>query len=408
MSKKLTVFIGSSTEGAKQETPDGFPLLTKVAEWIEAESHIPKRWNDTASFPAGEFTLESLVRTSHTVDAAVFILSDDDPMSYRGDEVKMPRDNVLIEYGLFMGTLGEKNVIAGSRGKPKVANDLAGLTLVDLSDNRLVKAETQVKLWLKEVEQRASESEKEVGGLLSQHPYVELIATEADRTDAKVHGINTWGKQLFGYRLDAPDLVLVGKSAGVLPQRLRTWIDPPPVNWKDLKNDQERVYREFYAGGKAVANIPVRFNRHHPYFPGKTFIPIIVQQRPEKKDPGREITGVLYLDVDTLPRPLFLEGVWDRLSKSLDSDGLVKEIKVIEDTVKIPAPSFAGSKSEGPRLLRYLAEIGLYQALDIAKAKGLRQVKGLLHELLSLLPGDSDDQLPGDSDDHPAGEHLPA
>lgn len=383
MAKNLKVFIGSSTEGAAQSTQDGVQLLDKIAEWIEAKGHTPLRWNDPTAFPPGEFTLQSLVRIAQTVDAAVFILSDDEKGSFRGSDVKMPRDNVLIEYGLFMGALGEQNVIAGSRGEPKLASDLAGLTLVDLSDNRLIRAENKVERWLDEVEQRVLDSERHVEITLTEHPYVELIATTADRRDATVHAINALGKQLYGYR-DAVDLV--GEHAKVLPERLKRWIDPPSVRWDDLDKDQARVYEQFYRGDRASASIPVQFNDSHPFFADKSFIPIIVQQRTKKGSPGREITGVLYLDVATLPRALFLERVWDQVSKSLNLDGLVDEIKVIEKEVQRPAPNFTGGKSEGPPLLAYFAEIGLYQAYGIARTNGLVQVKHLLSELLSMMP----------------------
>ncbi|MGJ0701512.1 TIR domain-containing protein [Clostridium perfringens] len=43
-------------------------------------------------------------------------------------------DNVLLEYGLFAGELGEENVIFICKGNPKIATDLKGITHLDLKD----------------------------------------------------------------------------------------------------------------------------------------------------------------------------------------------------------------------------------------------------------------------------------
>ena len=69
-----------------------------------------------------------------TVDAAVLIFSEDDQVWYRGDLGSQPRDNVLIEYGLFLGRLGQPRVIFCVRGKPRIAQDLQGITFCNLSN----------------------------------------------------------------------------------------------------------------------------------------------------------------------------------------------------------------------------------------------------------------------------------
>jgi len=122
----MRVFLGSSTEALQD--------LRRIAKWIEQVGHEPYPWNIASTFPPGEATLARLTAITQTVDAAVLIFSEDDQVWYRGDLGSQPRDNVLIEYGLFLGRLGQPRVIFCVRGKPRIAQDLQGITFCNLSN----------------------------------------------------------------------------------------------------------------------------------------------------------------------------------------------------------------------------------------------------------------------------------
>lgn len=121
-------------------------------EWLafclEELSHTPVRWDNPGLFPPGEGTLPTLIEISKTVDAAAFIFSEDDHVWYRGDAAQQPRDNVLIEWGLFAGQLGPRKCIVCIDGEPKTATDILGLTLLDISERRRSRARIELRVWL--------------------------------------------------------------------------------------------------------------------------------------------------------------------------------------------------------------------------------------------------------------------
>ena len=124
--------------------------MLKLAYWIEQAGHTQKRWTDFSSFRPGQYILSSLVEISRKVDAAIVIFGEDDQVEREGIVQPQTRDNVLIEYGIFVGTLGAKNTMIARKGKSKIPTDLEGLNRVELDNS--VSAELQIKDWLKGLE----------------------------------------------------------------------------------------------------------------------------------------------------------------------------------------------------------------------------------------------------------------
>ena len=115
-----TVFIGSSSEGLK------------IAEAIQLNLDHPCEatvWSQ-GIFGLSGGTLESLVARLDGFDFAVLVLTPDDLTISRGETNHSPRDNVLLELGLFIGALGPRRTfIVHERDKPlKLPSDLAGVT----------------------------------------------------------------------------------------------------------------------------------------------------------------------------------------------------------------------------------------------------------------------------------------
>jgi len=116
------VFIGSSTEGKA------------VAEAIQLNIHEvcePTVW-DQGTFQQGMTPLEALVCELDKLDFAILVLSADDLIESRGQETRAPRDNVLLELGLFIGRLGRHRTFVAheSGGIIKIPSDMAGVTLL--------------------------------------------------------------------------------------------------------------------------------------------------------------------------------------------------------------------------------------------------------------------------------------
>lgn len=80
-------------------------------------------------FRASEYPLESLVNAIHTHDFAVFIFHPDDITKLRSSEFNTVRDNIIFEFGLFVGQIGLKRTffIVPRHTDFHLPSDLAGL-----------------------------------------------------------------------------------------------------------------------------------------------------------------------------------------------------------------------------------------------------------------------------------------
>ena len=115
------VFIGSSSEGKR------------VAEFLQLGLHDEMEttiWGQGASSASPAETLESLVHATASYDFAVLVLTPDDLVESRGSRSNAPRDNVLLELGLFIGAIGRKRTFIVYPADEELAlpSDLAGVT----------------------------------------------------------------------------------------------------------------------------------------------------------------------------------------------------------------------------------------------------------------------------------------
>ena len=122
---KLKVFIGSSTEGL------GIAKALQVLLDHEFEVTI---WSQGV-FGLSYGTLEGLVKKKDDFDFAILILTPDDLTVKRNQTNNTPRDNVLLELGIFIGSHGrERTFFVNDREKEiDLPTDLAGITSVDYS-----------------------------------------------------------------------------------------------------------------------------------------------------------------------------------------------------------------------------------------------------------------------------------
>lgn len=143
----MKIFLGSSKEKE--------PLMTEIAAWVGSNGHTPMRWNRPEAFPAGSVTFNRLIELANLAEAAVFIFSDEDRRWYRGLEVSSPRDNVIFEYGLFLGTCGQDRVVIVQEGNPHHPTDLEGLNLIIYKKENPVDAEVRFRHWLEQAIRRS-------------------------------------------------------------------------------------------------------------------------------------------------------------------------------------------------------------------------------------------------------------
>lgn len=115
----FTVFIGSSSEArpyaeAVSELIDEHPLF-RVAPWWRVAK-------------PGESFFSSLFDVMHRCCFGVFVATPDDLVISRGRKTVGVRDNVLFEYGLFAGHLGNRSAILLRVGDTTLPSDLMGVT----------------------------------------------------------------------------------------------------------------------------------------------------------------------------------------------------------------------------------------------------------------------------------------
>lgn len=93
--RRKEIFIGSPSESRD--------LAERIAQELDCKGFIPRRW--WHDFPAGSYTVDRLCEIATQVDGAVFLGTGVDVVRSRTSESVAPRDNVIFEYGLFVGAL---------------------------------------------------------------------------------------------------------------------------------------------------------------------------------------------------------------------------------------------------------------------------------------------------------------
>lgn len=164
-----TIFIGSSSEG-KQVADTLHSLLETVAD--------PIVW-DQGVFNLSSGTLEALIQITGKTDFAVLVLTGDDIVSIRSETLDAPRDNVIFELGLCMGSLGRDRTFMLSEQSPtlKLPSDLAGITRATYgrrADGNLHAALTTAALQIK----------SQIKSLGPRHP--EAITKTLSRSSVKI------------------------------------------------------------------------------------------------------------------------------------------------------------------------------------------------------------------------------
>lgn len=142
MENKKKIFFGSSTI-AKEEMYKISAIVGKL------EGYKTETWDNC--FGLSGTTLDSLIKEAKSVDGAIFIFNADDKMMVDIEEntKDIVRDNVLFEYGLFMGILGKDRVTFIKGKNVKVPSDIVGITYGELDDDLSVLRES-LKKWLDE------------------------------------------------------------------------------------------------------------------------------------------------------------------------------------------------------------------------------------------------------------------
>jgi hypothetical protein len=146
---KRKLFIGSSTEGFRiaQQVKD--LISSACGDWIEIEL-----WKEGSVFKNNSSFLDSLVKASRRYDYGIMVATADDIIKYRNLITKVPRDNVVFELGLFLGSLGLKRAFLFADKKSKLPSDYNGITIPKFKNGNVSK--TEIQLIINELENTRS------------------------------------------------------------------------------------------------------------------------------------------------------------------------------------------------------------------------------------------------------------
>lgn len=119
------IFIGSSTEGLR--------VANEVSENFSHDPFVTKVWSHGV-FSPGATTIEALERVSSESDFGILVVTPDDHLTLRGSDHLAPRDNVVFELGLLIGSIGRKRtfMLLPRAIDIRIPTDLLGVTPVTL------------------------------------------------------------------------------------------------------------------------------------------------------------------------------------------------------------------------------------------------------------------------------------
>lgn len=118
---KPKVFIGSSKESLN--------IAYSVQKNLEYACE-PTVWSQGV-FSLSKTSIEALVDASRKYDFAVFCMTPDDIALIRNESNRVARDNVIFEFGLFLGAIGREKVffiVPRDAQEMHLPTDLLGLT----------------------------------------------------------------------------------------------------------------------------------------------------------------------------------------------------------------------------------------------------------------------------------------
>lgn len=115
---KPRIFIGSSSEGLA------------IAKFIQAELNKEFDcilWNDEVVFGANTSYLDSLLKAASMFDFGLLLATKDDKTDKRLKIFDVPRDNVIFEFGLFIGRIGKNRAFVLKEKEVELPSDLQGI-----------------------------------------------------------------------------------------------------------------------------------------------------------------------------------------------------------------------------------------------------------------------------------------
>ena len=243
---KPRIFIGSSSEGLS--------VAERVKRYF-ANDYDCYLWSDDI-FKNNESFLETLVKSSSLFDFAFMTFSADDEAKVRDEHFDTPRDNILFEYGLFLGRVGLDRAYIIAEEDVKIPTDILGITHTRYKVNT---DSTGIKTATNSLEEGLAKLKKQIDenvalGHLGLLPSTVIAISYFEgfiKLAAKWLIENTPGLEIDGHQYNQ------GKIRVVLPDSLDT----------DIKNSATIYYRRL---GLQETTIETKQRRYPIHFERKS------------------------------------------------------------------------------------------------------------------------------------------
>lgn len=114
------LFIGSSSQG--------LPIADALQEGLVSTFEV-EIWNQ-GTFGLTQANINNLIKAGKRFDFAVLVLTPDDLITTSTGTSALPRDNVILEIGFFLGVLGQERtfIVHDATANLKLPSDLAGVS----------------------------------------------------------------------------------------------------------------------------------------------------------------------------------------------------------------------------------------------------------------------------------------
>ena len=129
---KRKLFIGSSSEGLKIARQVRDIITDQCGDWLDCII-----WDEGKVFSFNKSFLDSLVRASRKYDYGILVATANDIVQSRNSTKKVPRDNVIFELGLFLGSLGLKRAFIFTDSKSILPSDFNGIAIPKFSSKKI-------------------------------------------------------------------------------------------------------------------------------------------------------------------------------------------------------------------------------------------------------------------------------
>ncbi|TGK54267.1 hypothetical protein EHQ16_19305 [Leptospira kanakyensis] len=88
-------------------------------------------WTDNF-FSKNDFPIDTLIEKRNQYDGGIFLFFEDDKVISRKKQYFSARDNVILEYGIFLSALGRKNCLILHPPNIKIPSDIKGLYTLEV------------------------------------------------------------------------------------------------------------------------------------------------------------------------------------------------------------------------------------------------------------------------------------